>query len=359
MPLPIAAVFLIDLLAFIGIFAIIALSLNLEFGYMGIPNFGKLLAVAGGAFFVGAIPGRILAYAFGVMNGLDYIRDNLKIVSSLNQILSSNPALSIAYLILSLIGAALAGAILGYIASYPAIRLREDYLAITLLAMAEILRTIGYNWPDLIGGTKGIPIPDPFRWISGELRILAATVTILATLGAVLAYMELVSRSPLGRVLRAIRDNELSAETYGKDIVKFRMKTLMVGSAIAAIGGALYTFWTASVTAAGFHRVTYTFWPWVMVIVGGAANNFGALVGAGIFVTLRKIISFYKSYFEPYVPFDVVWLEYLFLGLALIIVLMYRPEGLIPEKPTRTLSPDNLQRIISKIRGSGEASKEG
>ncbi|MCD6592177.1 MAG: branched-chain amino acid ABC transporter permease, partial [Thaumarchaeota archaeon] len=77
------------------------------------------------------------------------------------------------------------------------------------------------------------------------------------------------------------------------------------------------------------------------------------------FVTLRKIISFYKSYFEPYVPFDVVWLEYLFLGLALIIVLMYRPEGLIPEKPTRTLSPDSLQRIISKIRGGGGASKEG
>lgn len=355
MPLPTALIFLIDLLAFFGIFAIIAISLNIEFGYTGIPNFGKLLAVAGGAFFVGSIPGRLLAYFYGIMNGLNYITDNLKIVGSLNQILSMNPLASIGYMVASLIGAALAGAILGYIASYPAIRLREDYLAITLLAMAEILRTIGYNWPDLIGGTKGIPVPDPFRWVSGEFRILAATMTILIVLAVILAYMELLSRSPLGRTLRAIRDNELPAETFGKDIIKFRMKSLMVGSAIAAIGGALYVFWTASVTANAFNRVTHTFWPWVMVIVGGAASNLGALVGAGIFVTLRKLITFYKSYFAPYVPFDVVWLEYLFLGLALIIVLMYRPEGLLPEKPTKTLSLERLRELASRTGLAGKS----
>jgi branched-chain amino acid transport system permease protein len=74
-----------------------------------------------------------------------------------------------------------------------------------------------------------------------------------------------------------------------------------------------------------------------MVIVGGAGNNLGALVGAGIFVTVRRLITFYKSYFETFLPFDVVWLEYMLLGLALLIVLLYRPEGLIPEKPTKTL----------------------
>lgn len=356
MPLPTFLIFLVDLLAFFGIFAIIAISLNIEFGYTGIPNFGKLLAVAGGAFFVGSVSGRLLAYAYGVMNGLDYIADNLKIVGSLNQILSANPIASLGYLIVSLIGAAFAGAVLGYIASYPAIRLREDYLAITLLAMAEILRTIGYNWPDLIGGTKGIPVPDPFRWVRGEFRLLAATITILAVLALILVYTELLIRSPLGRALRAIRDNELSAEAYGKDVVRFRMKALMVGSAIAAVGGALYVFWTASVTAAAFNRVTHTFWPWVMVIVGGAANNMGALVGAGIFVTLRKLITFYKSYFAPFIPFDVVWLEYLLLGLALIIVLIYRPEGLLPEKPTKTI---DFEKIRERVKAPYPESSEG
>jgi len=357
MPLPPQAIFLIDLLAFIGVFAIIALSLNLEFGYTGIPNFGKLLAVAGGAFFVGAVPGRLLAHLLGVMDGLDYVKDNLKIINGLNQVLSTDPILSTSYLVLSLAGAALVGAALGYIASYPAIRLREDYLAITLLAMAEILRTIGYNWPDLVGGTKGIPVPDPFRWAGGELRILMATISVLLTLIVIMVYLELVSRSPLGRVLRAIRDNELLAESYGKDIVRFRMKVLMVGSAIAAVGGALYAFWTASVTAAGFSRVTHTFWPWVMVIVGGAANNLGALAGAAIFVTLRKVISYYKSCFETFIPFDVVWLEYMFLGLALILVLMYRPQGLIPERPTRTLSVEKLREMSSSAGGVEEAGR--
>ena len=350
MALPVELTFIIDLLAFIGIFAIIALSLNIEFGYAGIPNFGKLLAVAGGAFFVGAVPGRVLAFLYGLMDNLDYVGDNTKILFGVNKILSADAFSSIALLLISLICAASAGAVLGFIASYPAIRLKEDYLAITLLAMAEILRTIGYNYEDLVGGTKGIAIPDPFRWVGGELRYTVATITILIVLGLIMLYVEFLARSPLGRTLRAIRDDELSAEAYGKDIVKFRMKTLMIGSAIAAIGGALYAFLSGSVTAVGFDRVTHTFWPWVMVVIGGAANNFGVLLGAAVFVTLRKVITFYKELFKPYLPFDVVWMEYLLLGIILIIVLIYRPEGILPEKPSRTLSMKRINEIMKRVK---------
>ncbi|MEM4021678.1 MAG: branched-chain amino acid ABC transporter permease, partial [Nitrososphaerota archaeon] len=77
-------------------------------------------------------------------------------------------------------------------------------------------------------------------------------------------------------------------------------------------------------------------------------NNLGAVVGAIIFVTLRELIVFYKYFFEAIIPFDVVWLEYLFMGIALIIVLMYRPEGLIPEKPTRTLSEKKIREIAAR-----------
>jgi branched-chain amino acid transport system permease protein len=335
--LPIPLTFLIDLLTLFGIFAIISMSLNLEFGYTGIPNFGKLLAVAGGAFFVGAVPGRIIAYLFNTPAGSDFIKNNLEVVSSINQVLMNDPTLSIYYLLLSLVGAALAGAALGYIASYPGIRLRGDYLAMTLLAIAEVLKIIGDNWEPFIGGSLGVRIPDPFRWVSGEYRPLYVSLTIIGVTAAIFIYLEFVSRSPLGRTLRALRDDELSARVYGKDVDKLRIKALVVGCAIAAIGGALYSFLTASVSARDFNRVTHTFWPWVMVIVGGAGNNLGALVGAGIFVTVRRLITFYKSYFETFLPFDVVWLEYMLLGLALLIVLLYRPEGLIPEKPTKTL----------------------
>ncbi|MEM3040669.1 MAG: branched-chain amino acid ABC transporter permease [Nitrososphaerota archaeon] len=346
----IPAVFFIDLLTIIGLFVIISMSLNLEFGYAGVPNFGKLLAVAGGAFFVGAVPGRLMMFIFNPSGGLDFVLNNIEAVTMLNQVIASDPSASIIYLLLSLVGAGIAGGVLGYVASYPAIRLRGDYLAITLLAMAEILRVVGDNWPELIGGSMGVRIPDPFRWVGGESRALAAAVTILAVAAVVFVYLELVLRSPLGRALRAMRDDELWAEVYGKDVVRLRTKTLIVGCAIAAIGGALYSFLTASVSARDFNRVTHTFWPWVMVIVGGAGNNVGALVGAGIFVTLRKIITFYKSYFEPFVPFDVVWLEYLLLGLALIVVLLYRPEGLVPEKPTKTLIRKDIQEIAERVR---------
>jgi len=350
MALPVALTFLIDLLALLGIFAIISLSLNIEFGYTGIPNFGKLLAVAGGAFFVGAVPGRILAYVYNALDNLDYIRDTNLVMTNINRILSADVLSSITLLILSLLGAAFIGAILGFIASYPAIRLREDYLAITLLAMAEILVMIGRNYEDLIGGTKGVAIPDPFRWVGGEWRFVAATCTILVVLLLILFYVESISRSPLGRTLRAIRDDEISAEVFGKDVVKIRMKVLMVGSSIAAVGGALSAFLSGSVVAAGFTRVTHTFWPWVMVIIGGAANNFGVLLGSALFVTLRKVITFYKDVFKPFLPFDVVWLEYLLLGIILIIVLIYRPEGIIPEKPSRTLSRRELDQIMREIK---------
>jgi len=341
-------IFLTNLIILIGIFIIISLSLNLEYGYAGIPNFGKLLAVAGGAYFVGAVSGRVLALAYNQPAGLGYIEKNLEVIGFLNNVLSSSPLQSIGFLVLSIIGAAFFGGLLGYIASYPAIRLRGDYLAITLLAMGEIIWVIADNWQPLIGGSMGVRIPDPFRWIGSQYRPLAVLLTVLTTAAIVFLYLQYLGRSPLGRVLKAMRENELSASVHGKDVVKLRTKTLIVGFAIAAISGALNSLWTVSVSPKDFERVRHTFMPWVMVIIGGAGNNIGAMIGAIIFVTLRELIVFYKYSFEAIVPFDVVWLEYLLMGIALVIVLMYRPEGLLPEKPTRTLSERRIREIAAR-----------
>ncbi|MCF3652661.1 MAG: branched-chain amino acid ABC transporter permease [Aigarchaeota archaeon] len=343
------SIFLTNLIILIGIFIIISLSLNLEYGYAGIPNFGKLLAVAGGAYFVGAVSGRILALAYGQPAGLSYIDKNLEVIGFLNNVLSSSPLQSIGFLVLSLIGAAFFGGLLGYVASYPAIRLRGDYLAITLLAMGEILWVIADNWQPFIGGSMGVRIPDPFRWVGSQYRPLAVLLTVLVTAAIIFLYLQYLGRSPLGRVLKAMRENELSASVYGKDVVRLRTKTLIVGFAIAAISGALNSLWTVSVSPKDFERVRHTFMPWVMVIIGGAGNNIGAMIGAIIFVTLRELIVFYKYSFEAIVPFDVVWLEYLLMGIALIIVLMYRPEGLLPEKPTRTLSERRIREIAAQV----------
>jgi branched-chain amino acid transport system permease protein len=342
------SIFLTNLVTLIGLFIIISLSLNLEYGYAGIPNFGKLLAVAGGAYFVGAVSGRILALAYGQPAGLGYIERNLEVIGFLNNALSSSPLQSIGFLVLSIVGAAFFGGLLGYVASYPAIRLRGDYLAITLLAMGEIIWVVADNWQPFIGGSMGVQIPDPFRWIGSQYRPLAALLTALVMVVIVFLYLQYLGRSPLGRVLKAMRENELSASVHGKDVVRLRTRTLVVGFAIAAISGALNSLWTVSVSPKDFERVRHTFMPWVMVMIGGAGNNLGAVIGAIIFVTLRELIVFYKYSFEAIVPFDVVWLEYLLMGIALIIVLMYRPEGLLPEKPTRTLSERKIREIAAR-----------
>jgi len=342
--LPPELVFITDLVALYAVYLIVSLSLNLEYGYAGIPNFGKMLAVAGGAFVAGALPGR-LAADFLRIPVEDYVRDNVIIVTQVNVALRTNASLALSILLATLIVAAGVGAALGFIASYPARRLREDYLAITLLAMAEGIRVIGYNYPPLVGGTLGVQVADTLAWVTPELRYSAATLLLLAVAIIVLVYMHLTVNSPLGRALRAIRDSEIAAATLGKDIVRTRMQVLVVGSALGALGGALYGLYAGGVIATAYDRVTWTFWPWVMVVLGGAANNLGVSLGTLIFVTFRKLITFYKGALGPYLPFDPVWLDLILLGIVLTLILMYRPQGLLPAKPIFTISRDEIQKI--------------
>jgi branched-chain amino acid transport system permease protein len=332
-------------LAFFALYLIVTTSLNLELGYTGVPNIGKMLAVAGGAFVAGYFPGRFAAWLFGVTPGLDYVDNNSQVLNIVSIGLRANVPLSIGLFASTLVLAVLVGAILGYVASFPAIRLREDYLAITLLAMAEGLRVVGNNYVPIAGGPLGVGVADVFGWIPVN-RFTFLTFLMLGLAGLVLLYAEFIARSPLGRSLRAIRDNEVAAEALGKDIVRMRMRVLVVGSGMAAIAGAMYSFYTGAVIANSFDRTTWTFVPLVMVILGGSANNKGVTVGTFTYVTVRKLIAFYKTALVGFVPFDAVWLDPMLLGVVLIVMLIFRSQGLVPEKPTFTLSPEKLRAII-------------
>lgn len=306
--------------------------------------------MAGGAFVAGYFPGRAAASLLGLDAGLDYIKDNVRLVTEVNVGFQGNASMAFLLFLVTLVIAGIVGAGLGFVASYPAIRLREDYLAITLLAMGEAIRVIGYNYAPLVGGTLGVSVPDPLAWVPRELRFTAATLIIMVFAVLILFYAELLARSPLGRALRAVRDSEVAAASLGKDVVRTRMRALVVGSMLAAVGGALYAFYTGGVIAVAYNRVDFTFWPWVMVILGGAANNIGVALGAFLFVTFRKLITFYKGYLAPYIPFDVTWLDLLLLGIVLILILMYRPSGVLPEKPTFTISPSKVRQLLEARR---------
>jgi len=286
--IPVVQVFGIDIISFtvaMGIFfavyLVITLSLNLEMGYAGIPNFGKLLFVAGGAAVATSVSGRLAAYLLNIGTGSDYLINSIRIVGQVNKVLAANPSYSIALFVLSLVIAGAIGAFFGYISSYPAIRLREDYLGMLLLASAQFFAIFLTAYDPLIGATAGMGSPDPFQWAgTGRgVRGVVALGMLLGVAALVYIYSERVARSPLGRALRAIRDNEVASDAVGKDNVAFRTKILVISSALAGMAGALYVMYLGANIFSLWNRFDWTLVPWVMVILGGAGNNLGTAVG--------------------------------------------------------------------------------
>ena len=145
---------------------------------------------------------------------------------------------------------------------------------------------------------------------------------------AVFAYAGYLIKTPLGRTLRAIRDNELVARSLGKDITRYRTVSILIGSTLCGFAGSLWVMYSGAVTPT-YARFDWTFLPWLMILLGGMGSNRGALVGTFIFVALDKLIIYYKYAFAGILPFDIIWLNYLLLGMITILILIYRPEGIV------------------------------
>lgn len=346
---------LLNILVNFAVGLIVTVSLNLEVGIAGIAQFGRVLAVLTGAIVAGAIPGRILAMSMGLPYGAEYANHlvNFKLVEQINKLLVKDPLLSIGMLLFTLVLAAVLGGIVGYITSYPAIRLKEAYLGITLLAFGDALQIIAWNYDPLAGATQGVLVPDTFRWIgTGPIRFMAATFIMLGFAVLIFLYVERIVRSPFGRSLKAMRDAELAARVYGKDIVKLRAHALIIGSALAAVGGALWAMYTGSFKAVTYNRLTWTFWPWAYMMLGGTGNNMGMLVGVLVFSTVRSLIYAYKTELTAFIPINPSWLEYILVGLAIVVIALFRSQGLLPEKPAFTFNKNKIEAIRRSLGGS-------
>ena len=323
--------FTVDLLALFAVYLVIDIGLNIQQGITGIPNFGILFAVAGGAYITAGLSTRLALVILGVHTSLDPISDNVSVLQLVNPILGSHPLMAISLFILFLVIGGVAGAIMGLIASAPALRLREDYLAITLLAFGEILNVIGAGYTPLIGGPPGVDLPDVLAW-AGQYRFYAAGFVLLLVAIVIYALAGHIIKTPFGRTLRAIRDNETVARALGKNIIKYRTASIMLGSLLCGIAGSLWALYSGAITPT-LARFDWTFLPWLMILIGGMGSNRGTLVGTAIVVSLNKLITYYKYAFVGILPFDIIWLNYLLLGIITILILMYRPEGIIREKP--------------------------
>jgi len=266
----------LDIVAFFSVYFIVTISLNLQYGYAGVPNFGMVLPVAGGAYVAGALAGRVAMWYYDLGGpNVDYIRDNAFIISDTNARIANDPLGALIIFLITLVVAVVVAFGLGYIASRPAIRLQPTYLIIVLISMGEAIRIIGTNWYPLVGGTTWVNVPDIFHWVGASItrRNLAYMVLLLGFAIFIYAIVQLMTTSPFARVLKAVRENEVSAETLGKDVVGIKTLTILIGSGIAAIGGVLWSFHTGVVLAAAFLRADWTFWPWLMVMIGDGKQS--------------------------------------------------------------------------------------
>jgi len=341
-----------------AIFSIITMSLNLEVGYAGVSQFGRVAAVIAGAFAVGAIPGRLMAFFMGLPYGLEYASDtvNFRVVPVINELLAGSFLMSLGFLLFCILLAAVCGAGLGWLISRPAIRLKEAYLGISLLAFGDFFMWVGHNWKGMVGGSIPVYVPDPFRMF-GPDRFKITVLVIFVIVFLVFIYLNKLTKSPFGRNLRMIRDNDISAAAAGLNVVKVRTRSLVIGSAIAAIGGGLYVIYTGSVGAIGFTKLTYTFWPWAFMMLGGIGSNVGVLLGVFLLTILRTMIVIFRSQWFGFllvIGIDPLWLEFMLMGGVIIGVILFLPHGLVPEKVAPMLPSKRINKVLADRQAVSE-----
>jgi branched-chain amino acid transport system permease protein len=249
--------------------------------------------------------------------------------------------------------------------------LRSDYLAIATLGIAEIIIAVLKNEDWLARGVKnmiGLPRPWPvpyevdlqqsaafLRWATNygfdpvaasSIVVKLAYVMIFAVVLFIVVWMsELALNSPWGRMMRSIRDNEVAAEAMGKDVTLRHLQVFVIGSAVVGFAGAMMTSMDGQLTPGTYNPLRFTFLIWVMVIVGGSGNNWGAVLGGLLIGWLWLIVESLgpgvmsvltlglgdgplKAHLIDSAPH----MRLLTLGLILLLVLRFSPRGLIPEK---------------------------
>jgi len=350
----------IDTIPFIAIFSVISISLNLEYGYAGLPNFAKVLPVLGGAIVAGALVPRMVQAVFPDAPRTDYIFNNGPASVELQAYMNSHPLNSLLMMAAGLAIAVAVGAALGFASVLPAFRLREDYLAITLIAIAEIFRAINRNYDPILNGTRGVSVPDPLGWLGPKswVYLYVSSALLIASI-LVTSYM---LNTPFGRALRAMRENELAAESLGIDVGSLRVRAMVLGSAIAAAAGYIDTMYSGGLTVDKYDRYLYTFIPWLMVLMGGAGNNLGVLLGVSIYWASSRAINFYKDQILSGLswilglgggPIDISWfdvtrIERMAFAVVIILILLLRPQGILPEKPIETPGYRYVASLLSK-----------
>jgi branched-chain amino acid transport system permease protein len=298
-------------------YALAAIGISVHFGYAGLLNFGQAGFMAVGA------------YAFVIAT------------------LSLDAPLWAAFL-----AAILASVVFAFLLGIPTLRLRADYLAIVTIASAEIVRyvvsTTGLT--EYTGGAAGLsgfndafidinPFPTgsygfgPWTYTANQLwiRVFGWGLVVLAT---VLVY--LLMRSPWGRVVKGIREDEDAVRSLGKNVYAYKMQALVLGGVLGSLAGVVFVLPRA--VQPGNYGTTLTFFIWTMLLLGGAATLFGPIIGAMIFATLLTLSD---GILRGLISADIITfisttqagqIRFMIIGAVLMLLVVYRPQGIFGNK---------------------------
>ncbi|TQK18735.1 amino acid/amide ABC transporter membrane protein 2 (HAAT family) [Microbacterium sp. SLBN-154] len=302
-------------------YALAALGLAVHFGYTGLINMGIAGFMAIGAY----------GYAIGVLTfGLEWWLAAL----------------------LGLVASAVFAVILGI----PTLRLRGDYLAIVTIAAAEVVRLLFLTtaFDEYTGSADGLsgyhasfrganPIPDgtygfgPFTYNETQwwVRIMG-----LLTLAFAVLVVWMLTRSPWGRTIKGIREDEDAVRALGKNVYAYKMQSLILGGVLAAAGGIVYAL--PSAVSPGVYVTSLTFFVWTALLLGGAATVFGPLLGSLIFWVLQTFLSnvlpaLVAAGILPFMTqIQAGTLRFIIVGVALMLLVIFMPQGILGNKKELT-----------------------
>ncbi len=294
--------YLIPVSMTIGIFTIFTLGLNLKWGFSGLLDIGHVAYLSIGAYTTVLLNLNGVGLFFAVLAGI--------------------------------ILAGLAGGLLGF----PALRLKDDYLAIVTLGFAEILNIIIKNEVWLTNGSAGlIGFAKPFEELvtsaSYDYVLLAL---VLAFVIIVYFGLEKLVKSPWGRILKSIREDEVVTAAMGKNVFSYKVQSLALGSAIAGLAGALLAFKVGYINPATFIPML-TFYAWIAVVLGGSADNRGSVLGVIIVWGLLRKGSRHLTGYIPLESFQVAAIRIMIIGIILMILMRFKPEGIFGKKEELSL----------------------
>jgi branched-chain amino acid transport system permease protein len=234
--------------------------------------------------------------------------------------------------------AAMAGtALMAALVTLGIARLRDDYLAIVTLGFAEVVRIIAENEIWLTRGTDGVSgIPQPLKSMLGSDFNLVYLVFCLLVLSIVLFILERVRKSPFGRVLRGIREDAQVVAFAGKDVLRFKVKAFALGGALAGLAGALYAHYSSYIVPE-IYVPLLTIYIFLALTAGGIGNNWGAVFGAFVVVFFLESTRFLVGVIPWLSAEQLAALREFLIGLSLLLVLYFRPRGLMPEPLPRLL----------------------